>query len=258
MSRPSGIVLAFDDGRGDNYHVWKDILEPLGIPATFNITTAYNDRSEDPKHSPTSIAPIGPEKVAKMAGSNLVEIGCHGKEHICNPEDAKEGEEVLREWIGAKGPLGYACPNSEVSDEKLRGEEWKDFLYIRTGLRIKNFAVLRTMIRKANRILHIPALYRAAFAGCVMTEGEDRILYSASVLYDTKVEEVMELVRYAARRGGHLILLFHSIGEVPASERVWSYDEKKFRRLCDMLLHMDGAGEIRLMTTAQLYALMNR
>ena len=35
------IVLSFDDGRHDNYEAYKNILNPLNIPATFNITAGY-------------------------------------------------------------------------------------------------------------------------------------------------------------------------------------------------------------------------
>ena len=35
------VVLSFDDGRRDNYRAAFEILKPLELPATFNITIGY-------------------------------------------------------------------------------------------------------------------------------------------------------------------------------------------------------------------------
>ena len=35
------VILSFDDGRKDNYRAAMEIMKPLDIPATFNITTGY-------------------------------------------------------------------------------------------------------------------------------------------------------------------------------------------------------------------------
>lgn len=260
MKTLSGIVLAFDDGRVDNYRIWKEVLEPLNIPATFNITTAYNDGTQNGRYSPTTVPPMGSERVKEMSQSPFVEIGCHGREHICDPQDAMEGERILRGWINAEEStlLGYACPNSDLHIEDLNETEWNRFLYLRTGIRIKDHPLFRTTIRKLNRLVHIPILYDIGFSGCIMHKCKDRIMFSVAVLNDTKVEEILSLVKLAVRQKGHLILLFHSIGEISGTEKSWAFSDEKFRELCRQLLCMQEENRIKMMTTAQLYMLLKR
>lgn len=202
------ISIAFDDGRGDNYEAFREILEPLQIPAVFHITTAYNDGSGNKSLMPTKLPPLGVDRIREMAKRPYVEIACHGREHICEIDDAREGCRILKEWLSLSEDcrLGYSCPNSAIREEALKGEEWSSFAYLRTGIRIQSLPALRILARKADRICHIPFLYRLAYRDCIMTSDEpgsgNPVLYSANVLKSMTVEEVVGLVKYAIHLAG--------------------------------------------------------
>ncbi len=230
----------------------------MNIPASYYITSAYNDGSCPEEYSPTKIPPIGVENIRSMGANDQMEIACHGNYHICDISDAKEGERNLREWlkIADSVSLGFAVPNSSISKEEEIHGEWKVFRYVRTGPMYGDMRWLQVLCRKFCRVIPVVVPYRYAYRDCVIEDlhGErDVWLFpSVPVLKDTTLEQVYGLVHEAVSRKGHLILMFHSIGRVDDKTDNWTWHWEKFLTLCTWLKELESEGVIRLCTVAQL------
>ena len=112
------IVLSFDDGRHDNYEAYKNILNPLNIPATFNITVGYVLNDIEKKDVPGPHKPMSIEEVAEMNESSICEIAGHGYTHDNTIKSLIKGIEWQRENLGYDF-VGIASPHSEYDLKKL-------------------------------------------------------------------------------------------------------------------------------------------
>lgn len=260
--KKAAISFSFDDGRGDNLAVFRDVLLPRGIPATINITTAYVDGSCPADTAPSTKAALSVLDVQHLAADPRVEIALHGDRHLNTEADIARGREKLISWLGlpAEQVFGFASPGSGLpvgqfihSDSALFT---KQVSYLRTSLRINSFDRIRVLCRKASRVFHIPLLYRIAYADTLMDRCEDRVVYSIPVMKDTTFGQVKAIVDLAIRRGSALTLMFHSILPDTAREDNWSWDRSKFVELCDYLCAQQRNGELTLCTTQQILDLL--
>ena len=113
------IVLSFDDGRHDNYEAYKNILNPLNIPATFNITAGYVLNDIEKNDMPGPHKPMSIEEVAEMNESSICEIAGHGYTHDNTIKSLIKGVEWQRENLGYDF-VGIASPHSEYDLKKIR------------------------------------------------------------------------------------------------------------------------------------------
>lgn len=256
------ISLSFDDGRGDNWDVFQDILIPMSIPATINITTGYVDGSCPVELIPSSKRAVSVNHVRQLAKNNLVEIAMHGDCHLNTEEDIVKGREKLIEWIGLPEDycFGFASPGSALKVSSFINGDSKLFekqtSYLRTSLRIRNYRAIRILCRKIGRILHIPFLYRIAYADTMMDSCEDRVIYSIPIMRDTTYGQVKAMIDLTISRGCALTLMFHSILEDTEGEDNWSWSRRDFQRMCDYLKKKEYDGSLEVVTTRNLlYAL---
>ena len=106
------IVLSFDDGRHDNYEAYKNILNPLNIPATFNITAGYVLNDIEKNDMPGPHKPMSIEEVAEMNESSICEIAGHGYTHDNTIKSLIKGVEWQRENLGYDF-VGIASPHKD-------------------------------------------------------------------------------------------------------------------------------------------------
>lgn len=252
------ISLSFDDGRGDNLDVFQSILEPMSIPVTFNITTGYVDGSCPEGRAPSAKKPLSLENVCALAKHPLVEIALHGDEHLNTEEDIAKGRAKIIEWLDApdSAAFGFASPGSGLKVNTFVNSRTTLFReqisYLRTSLQIKKYHWLRTLCRKAGRVIHIPLLYRIAYADTLMTSCPDRVIYSIPVMKDATFLQVKAIVDLAIQRRSALTLMFHSVLEDVSREDNWTWDRKKFVCLCKYLEEKRLSGKLELMTTKRL------
>lgn len=260
--KQAAISFSFDDGRGDNLAVFRDVLLARGIPATINITTAYVDGSCPADTAPTVKAALSIQDVRQLAEDPRVEIALHGDRHLNTEADIACGREKLISWLNLPSDqvFGFASPGSGLPVETFThsGSELftKQVSYLRTSLRINSFDRLRVLCRKAGRVFHIPLLYRIAYADTLMDRCEDRVIYSIPVMKDTTFGQVKAVVDLAIRRGSALTLMFHSILPDTTREDNWSWDRSKFEKLCDYLCAQQRSGKLTLCTTQQILDLL--
>lgn len=253
------VSLSFDDGRGDNVAIVDEILSPLGIPATLNITTGYVDGTCPENLCPSSKQAMTVEDVVHLAKNPLIEIALHGDRHLNTVEDILEGRRKLIRWLGLSedARFGFASPNCRFPRDQFQSEEYaelrKQLLYLRTGLRITRFPLLRKLSRKAGRVLRLPWLFRLAYADTPMDTRDDKLIYSVPVMKDTSEAQIRALVKHCIRKGSSLTLMFHSISDQMKGEDQWSWSRTEFERLCGYLCQKRQAGELELTTTKELY-----
>lgn len=252
------ISLSFDDGRGDNWDVFRDILEPMSIPATFNITTGYVDGSCPEDRAPSAKAPLSVAQVCDLAKHPLVEIALHGDEHLNTEEDIAKGRAKIMQWLEVtdSAVFGFASPGSGLNVATFLNSRTPLFReqisYLRTSLRINRYRWLRTLCRKAGRVIHIPFLYQIAYADTLMISCPDRVVYSIPVMKDATFKQVRAIIDLAIRRRSALTLMFHSVLDDMSQEDNWSWDRKKFVCLCKYLEEKRLSGQLEIMTTKQL------
>lgn len=258
------ISLSFDDGRGDNKDIFENVLIPMSIPATLNVTTGYVDGSCPAERVPSDKSAISISDVQRLADNSLVEIALHGDNHLNTASDIFAGRNKIITWLGYQQNhvFGFASPGSGFKVEDFVNSDSalfrEDISYLRTSLRIENNRWLRILCRKTGRIVHIPLLYQIAYADTLMSECEDRVVYSVPVLKDTTFCQIKALVDLAVKRSCALTLMFHSVVDDTAGEDNWSWQRQKFIDLCNYLVQKRREGLLEILTTQQLVDVLRR
>lgn len=254
-----GIVgFSFDDGRADNYTTFKNITIPLNLPVTLNITTGYVDQTCPEDLLPSTKPAVTIDEIRELYSSGLVEIALHGDKHLNSTEDIKNGKLKLCSWLNVPASMkyGFASPGSGLNVESFiySNDDFfkEDILYLRTGLRLKEFAWLRTMCRKASRLLHIPMLYRIAYKDTLMDSIEDRVLYSIPVMKTITLNEVKSILEYAIDHKKIIIFMFHSILDDVSSEDNWTWSSQKFKDLCLYISEKKESGKVEVKTSREI------
>ena len=116
------ISLSFDDGRLDNYKVFKEILEPNHIPVTINIATGF---IENKCTVGSQVKPLTISQIQEMSASPLVEFACHGHMHKNEIKDIEAGRLKLAKWISSspRNKLGFASPGSNMTPDYIRSHK---------------------------------------------------------------------------------------------------------------------------------------
>lgn len=260
--KKAAISFSFDDGRGDNFAVFQDVLFSREIPVTINITTGYIDDSCPRDYLPSGKSAMSADEVRQLAADQRVEIALHGDQHQNTEADIAMGREKLISWLNlpADRVFGFASPGSGLPVAKFTDSEselfTKQVSYLRTSLRISSFGWFRVLCRKAGRVLHIPLLYRIAYADTLMDSCYDRVIYSIPVMKDATFDQVKSIVDLAIRRKKALTLMFHSILPDTAQEDNWSWDRAKFEKLCDYVCEQQRNNKLMLCTTQQILDLL--
>ncbi len=251
------IALSFDDGRKDNYRMVNEILRPLNIPATINITTDYiMNRRTAP--FPCDNPPMSKEDVISLSKLPFIEIAGHGKAHNNETSNLLQGANELKEWCGLK-EIGIASPNSALSFDKAKKLKplflKHNISYIRTGDRIIKAGFVKRCIRKLNRYLHMQQAYAWFYHETMLNPPCDFEVCSVPVLKQNSFKEVKYLITSAASEHKSLILMFHSIvkkGEAFYKD-TWSWDYDDFYKLCSFIKHCTQKNQIEACKTMELF-----
>ena len=260
------LSLSFDDARGDNTEIYDELLWPMGIPATLNVTTGYVDgtcpSSMKPSDKPAmlidDIIRFGTEK--RYGRDVNFEIALHGDQHQNTEEDIIICREKLIKWLNLpeNHVFGFASPGSGLLIDEFRRSESKLFTeqisYVRTSLRIIDYEMIRVLYRKIGRVWHRPFFYRRAYANTLMKECRDRVIYSVPVMKDVTEQQVEALIDLAIEERAALTLMFHSVAVSKRDDDNWTWSLEKFRRLCNYIMTLKACGApFETCTTQKLY-----
>lgn len=256
------IVLSFDDGRRDNFRAAEEILKPLNIPATFNITTGYILQDIDEKDKPGPHDPMTLRELEGIARCHLFEIAGHGYKHNNDINNLLYGVQKLRELLPGVCINGVASPHSEfdLSEIQTAHSEFleNDIYYLRISNDYTKMNKTKIWLRRFNRIIHSSKLYKWVNIDSIEYEGKF-LLHSFPVIRDNKLKEIEDLLDSLAansiEKDQICILMFHSI--LKQEEKfysdlfTWDYDD--FKELCAKLNRMQMTRQLSIIKTVDLF-----
>lgn len=255
------INFSFDDGRLNNYTIAYPILKRFKCPATFNITTGFVKGEFKPGEL-TYGPPMTMDMVKEVFQDPTIEIAGHGYWHNNSLKDIIEGIVTLKEELGVEKLTsygnGFASPGTGLNKDTYKKDmeielEHIDLTYIRLSLRNMSMKRIRSLARKASRILHWPFLYRLAYKDTLMDEHDDKFLYSIPVLSSITVKEIMAIINQAVMEKKACVLMLHSIVEKNAVCDPWDYEVDKFIKLLQELTMLQDKGLLRLTTSMDIF-----
>ena len=252
------ISLSFDDGRRDNYIAFKEIMEPMGIPATYNITSGYIQRNIEESDCPGPHEPMTIDELKEMNTSSIVEIAGHGYSHDNSMRSLLEGIQWLRNTLSIDS-IGIASPHSEYEISRLNSDIqcFKDnnVKYLRISNDFSRFGISKKIARKCNKICHSGALFYYFNRDSIMKE-HDFLLHSVPILRITTVNELKNFIKIVTRKfdQGSIIFMLHSILKPVESyyDDLFSWDYDQFREFCEFLIDQQNKGNIQLKKTIDL------
>ena len=259
IEKKSRIVLSFDDGRADNYRIVKEILEPMSIPATFNIATAYVDGTIAKDNRPCPNDAISINMLKTMSTNCLFEIAGHGDQHLNETEDIMAGIKKIHEWLNLdeEKVIGFASPNSEMTGRDIEKNaafyEEHNITYIRLGL-LDGKSYFGRLARKISTYIRSARFYIAGFGSSIQSYRNRFIHYSVPIVNEAELGQVVALVNEAKNNKNDCILMFHSIirpGEEYYND-TWSWDYDKFSELCKYLIKHRDLGELDIVKEIDL------
>ncbi len=251
------ITLSFDDGRKDNYMIFKGLLEKYNIPATINIATGYIEGMVQAGDNPA----MSKGEVLELYNNPLFEIAGHGDMHNNDVNDINMGKRKLLQWfwLPETSKIGFASPGSEMSVEYIEKNaamfEKMGFKYMRTGFRIRSHRILRIIARKFARVSHSVAAFQFAYNDTLQDTVNGLSIVSIPVLHDTTFLQVKSVVDQAIKQKKWVVLMFHSIehkNETYYSD-TWTWDYDCFERLLKYMRKKNDNQEVEICTTCDAY-----
>lgn len=256
------IVLSFDDARSDFYSRAFPILKQYGIPSTLNVITRY--MSDMPGHVNREGKHYVGGSVKELQDcykSGLVEIACHGANHLNTMDDVEQNIADLRH-IGIDEPIfGFASPGCGITEQNKNEhgiwdlvEEGK-LLYVRSGISIRREGWFYSILSFMDRYVHSPKLFQYLNKRNIITDKTNlnkRVLPSVTIFSYTQLPQIKYLIERMPDSSA-TILMLHSIlrkgDELYGYDR-YCWDEAMFESLC---AYLKSQSDIRICMTKELF-----
>jgi len=258
------IAISIDDAREDTVRAYREILKPLCIPMTLNVTTGYVRGENKEEDNPSDNKPMSLKQLTELAAEpdELIEFGGHGIKHNNDFNNLIAGVKDLNSIIEPYGKVvqGIASPQSKLHTEEIL--EHKEELesigvqYFRTGDRKEQMSFMRRAFRKANRYVHIPFIYSKTDEPQFVYPGDDFIIYSVCLLRNSRIKELKDMVRRNVKNEKieGIIFNFHSVlkpGE-DYYEDLYSYDYEAFKYFARWLKQNERDNRLKLVKTLDI------
>lgn len=242
------IVLSFDDARCDFYTRAFPILKKYRIPSTLNVITNYlGDMGKEHLISfPSSRFGMTKENLLECYESGLIEVACHGANHLNTKEDVLDNITALR-GIGINEPVfGFASPNSVLTENNKNEtgiwglvKEGK-LQYIRSGIQIRREGYLYSALSLIDRYLHSDFIFFYLNQRNIIINYDTlnkHIIPSIAVFSYTRRHQMESLIR-KQKDSTAIILMFHSVlrpGDEGYGTDRYYWDEKEFEAFCSFI-----------------------
>lgn len=254
------IILSFDDARRDFYTRAFPIMKKYGLPSTLNVISSYlSDFNREGHISfPSSKQGISIDQLLECYKSGLVEIACHGANHLNTKEDVERNLEELRGMGVGEQILGFASPESVITEQNKNEKGiWKlvedgQLLYVRSGIQIRREGYVYAALSLLDRYIHSNSLFRYLNRkNVIINVSNDQILPSVAIFSYTKLHQVFSFIE-KLKDSSATILMFHSIlrnGDEGYGCDRYYWDAEEFESLCAFL---KSRSDIRVCMTKDL------
>lgn len=256
------IILSVDDARSDFYSRAFPILKQYGIPCTLNVITRY--MSDMPGHIDREgkhYVGVSIDELQECYKSGLVELACHGANHLNTREDVEQNIVDLQ-FLGINEPIfGFASPGCGITESNKNEHGIWDLvdegklLYVRSGISIRREGWLYTMLSFIDRYVHSPKLFQYLNARNIITNKKNlgkRVLPSVTIFSYTQLRQIKYLIE-SMPDSSVVILMLHSIlrkGDEWYGYDRFCWDEAMFESLC---AYLKSHSEIRVCMTKYLF-----
>ena len=248
------IVLSFDDGRLDTYTNACRILDKYGMKCTINVVTDFviNEDKYDCFNSADNKS-MSVKQICE-AEKNGIEIACHGHTHKNSKEDVLANIEALNQMGVDTSAIGFASPNSEITEENTRGVgdllDENILLYIRSGIQVRREGLFYALLSFIERKIHSKHLFYLLNKRNIISKKGKKILPSVAIKKHTTIKQIAYLLA-KMKDGESVIFMFHSVlgkNEHGYGVDGWYFDIEKFEQMCELLNNPD----ISVCTTREL------
>lgn len=250
------VVLSFDDSRSDFYTRAYPILSRYHLTSTLNVISSFVKGIGDISF-PSAQTACTEEQLCQLQKSGIVEIACHGANHLNTAADVKSNIEDLRGFgINVRG-IGFASPNSVLTrinknDDGIWGMVQRGELsYVRSGIQIRREGYWYAFESLLNRFIHSPKLFYRLNKRNILSDKGDKFLSSVSVYSYTTLSEIKYLINQMPDKCA-IILMFHSIlnpSDEGYNKDKYYWPENRFEALCSYLI---GCKEVKVCKTNEL------
>lgn len=240
------IALSFDDARSDFYTRAYPIMKKYGLPSTLNVISSFlSDYSRDSNISfPSAKQGVSKEQLIECYNSGLVEIACHGANHLNSKDDVEKNIEDLRNLGIDEKCFGFASPESVLTERNIKEkgiwelvEEGK-LLYVRSGIQIRREGYVYSALSLLDRYVHSNLLFWYLNRKNVVSNISNvYILPSAAFFSYTKLHQVYSFIE-KLDDSSVIVLMFHSIlrkGDEGYGCDRYYWDAEEFESLCAFL-----------------------
>ncbi len=248
-------VLAFDDGRKDQYDNAYRILKKYRLVGSIYVTTGFVDGTmnrDDIFLSSREGAMSIPE--LKECFDYGIEIGSHSDTHTNNTDDINISLKKLFEWGVCKNyRIGFASPSSDICDSNIDTLDSlrSNLKYIRSGTQARRNGIIYAFFYFLNDKLNNNGLFWKLNQASIMSCGEiPRCIPSVTIRSTTRVQNIISFLKRMPDNSA-VVLLFHSIKSVEYDGfyDAWCYKTDEFEELCD---YLSTTNEIKTVTLDDL------
>ena len=257
------IVLSFDDARSDFYSRAFPVMKRYGIPSTLNVITRY--MSDMPGHVNREGKHYRGGSIKELQEcykSGVVEIACHGANHLNTRNDVEQNIADLRRIGIDESVFGFASPGCGITEQKKNENgvwdlvEEKKLLYVRSGISIRREGWLYATLSLIDRYVHSNKLFFYLNKRNIITSTKHlakRVLPSVTIFSYTQVSQVTYLIENMPE-STVAILMMHSVlrkNDTGYGVDRYYWDEKVFKSLCEWLKSRD---DIQICMTKELFS----
>lgn len=258
------VVFSFDDARSDFYTRAFPILKKYNIPSTLNVITNFlSDKEKKSRiNFPSSNSGMTKENLLECYESGLIEVACHGANHLNTKEDIINNIESLLN-LGIKGPFGFASPNSVITENNKNDNGIWDLIkegklqYVRSGIQIRREGGFYTALSLVDRFLHSDVIYYYLNQRNIITKFDSlntHIVPSVAVFSYTRRHQIESLIE-KQKDSTAIILMFHSVlrpGDECYGCDKYYWDAKEFESLCSFIKRQN---DVRVCMTKDLFSI---
>lgn len=252
------ITLSFDDARKDTYHVFKDILEPLGLPAVVYVPSGFVENSFN---DPAEIGYNGlmtKDDLDYANKNSLFEISGHGYMHQNDFEDIRLGLDKIRMWYPDIKHIGLASPHSSINKTYVmqNTDVYKSMRleYVRGGRNFEKYTSIKRAISLIARVTKSPSIFCYCYKNST-NKDISYYLHAIPVHKLTTLNQIKAIVDYCAKNKCWAILEFHGIDKKESKEysEEFCWLEDDFIELCHYIKGLEEKRLIQIKTPISMF-----